>query len=920
MSQPQTTRFLLVPDSGAARRIRRVLAESGARTGIVVGTWPELIEHAANAYLLPVERNGWTERLHAALHDMPDAFWARSLDVALGETAAEVETALSRIVTASDPNGNVAELDTIRLPHRARKHVDDIVQLAVGLDGALPDELAIIQDLLAADAADAIRHIAVSRVADTPALTRWQAALVDKLNRDANFLGDTELAAVLGRVLCLPDTPAGDREATTSLALLRTALFSAPAHKASLDDSVQWIGARDYLAEVETAAGMIQTMLDQDADLRPADIGVLLPDDFIYAVAVDDVFSRAGLAVSGLPLEHWQRDLGREAVFHFLYCRDKPAPAMALAVCLSSPLMPWSREDGAVLAQAVMDGDYRLRPLRHADRDARAMLDLIRDGDEVPATLGEALRDFAGLLDGGDEYAGHVAQARATVEELRHTLEDMAEIDWVALRRLAGPQTLGTNEGPDFNLEGVTIWREGQEAWRPVRHLIVCGFGTGRYPVASGDSPVFSSDDLQAIHEQLGLMVDTPADVLARRRARFRRQLANARDTVSFLIPRRDPAGAAQAPSESLVFMHQLFDTPGAENPEDLILELDAATDRERIRFLARAPSVEPRSPRPLAVTDIDFDRDLLALRTDADGNLKPESPSSLETLMVSRLAWLLRRLDAKPLGWAPEALDPMLMGTLAHQVFEVLFPTGGPLPEVQDMQARVDRLLDDAITRSAPFLRAAQWQVERRHLAGELTRAALAWRELLASLDAELLANEVWLAGNLNGIPIHGQADALLSLPGDRLLVVDYKRSSSNSRRPRMEKGYDSQASLYRTMLETGGPKDEADAELRDRLRRAQHTGIVYYMLNDQRALSDSRLQEVGAIPGWESLEGDIASHALALIDQRLREIRKGRLALNRESEVQSFEKDTGIKPYALDNSPLIPLFTIADEAGEAE
>ena len=35
--------------------------------------------------------------------------------------------------------------------------------------------------------------------------------------------------------------------------------------------------------------------------------------------------------------------------------------AMALAVCLSSLLMPWTKEQGAVLAQTVMDGDYRLR-------------------------------------------------------------------------------------------------------------------------------------------------------------------------------------------------------------------------------------------------------------------------------------------------------------------------------------------------------------------------------------------------------------------------------------------------------------------------------------------------------------------------------------------------------------------------------
>jgi ATP-dependent helicase/nuclease subunit B len=175
--------------------------------------------------------------------------------------------------------------------------------------------------------------------------------------------------------------------------------------------------------------------------------------------------------------------------------------------------------------------------------------------------------------------------------------------------------------------------------------------------------------------------VDTPAEALARRRARFRRQLAATSASVSFLVPRRKPDGAAQAPSDSLVFMHRLFDTPGADNPEDLILELDSIDDRNKARFLPPAASAEPRAPRPIVGRDINFDRDLLALKNGPDGNLRPESPSSLETLMVSRLAWLLRRLDAEPIEWAPESLDPMLMGTLAHRVFERLFPSDRPHP-----------------------------------------------------------------------------------------------------------------------------------------------------------------------------------------------------------------------------------------------
>ena len=44
--------FLLVPDASAARRVRRLMAEQGARSGVVVGTWPELVEWARRSYLV----------------------------------------------------------------------------------------------------------------------------------------------------------------------------------------------------------------------------------------------------------------------------------------------------------------------------------------------------------------------------------------------------------------------------------------------------------------------------------------------------------------------------------------------------------------------------------------------------------------------------------------------------------------------------------------------------------------------------------------------------------------------------------------------------------------------------------------------------------------------------------------------------
>ncbi len=614
----------------------------------------------------------WEEQLHSALGEMSDAFWVESFSVSPLETSAAIEGALMQVISASDPTATFSITDFGDLAERPRQHLNDLVRLAEMLEGKLPPDLSVVREMILADAADAVQRIFVYHIKKIPALTRWQVSLIEKLNGDAKVSPDSHLAAKLNELLSGTQAP----KMTNGLTTLQAQLFLPTTGSVSLDQTVQWLGARDFLEEVEVAAGMVQTMLEEHPDLKPADIGLLLPESFEYSVAVEDAFTLAGLALSGLPVERWRRDLGREVLFHFLYCRQKPAPAMVLAVCLSSPLMPWSREDGAVLAQRIMDGDYRLRPLSSFGKDARAMLDLIGEGDESPATLLQAVQLFIPLLNGGDEFVGYVLQARVTADSICAQLEGAVDIDWLNLRRSVNPRYITTGESPDFNLEGITVWREGHEPWRSVRHLIVFSFTKGNYPTVPGSSPVFVADDLKAIRYNLGLPVETPDDELMHRRARFKRQLAAVSDFVSFLVPRRNPSGDAQAPSESIVFMQQLFGTT-----EGILLELDAAADRARARYLSQAALDEPEPPRVITSNDIHFERDLLALRMDSEGQLKPESPSSLETLMVSRLAWLLRRLGAEPLGWAPEGPNVMLLGTLAHQVFEELFQKELPIP-----------------------------------------------------------------------------------------------------------------------------------------------------------------------------------------------------------------------------------------------
>ena len=109
----QLIQFLLVPDGSAARRLRRILATQSPSMGIAVGTWPELIEQAKSAYVIAPQVSDWKSQFHAALEQLPDAFWSNSFEVAPQEVAAEVEAALSLVVSATQPINQW----TSNLPH-----------------------------------------------------------------------------------------------------------------------------------------------------------------------------------------------------------------------------------------------------------------------------------------------------------------------------------------------------------------------------------------------------------------------------------------------------------------------------------------------------------------------------------------------------------------------------------------------------------------------------------------------------------------------------------------------------------------------------------------------------------------------------------------------------------------------------------
>ena len=910
--------FLLVPDASAVRRLRRALARQQAWTGVRVGTWPSLIAQALRTYAI-AEPHREPEGLAKSLSAADDAFWTETFATHPEATVAAVARALTDLLQASDPASGAEGVADQVTSRRLRKRLQDLKDLVTRHPSAVPAQLRSIQLLLACSQTPPV-PLRVRAVPGVPYLSKWQLALVDRLNADADGTAHPqgELLDRVQRSCLVPDARAPSGSALRSM---QEHLFGSEPSRVGMDRTVQWIGLREHYQEAEIAAGMAQSMLADEPGLRARDIGLLVPDSFEYSVAIADCFGLAGLSLAGLRGERWKRDLGRELVYQFLHCRQEPACAMALAVCFSSRLMPWPRKVGGQLARAVMDGQFApTLPPEVTTEESVRMRSLLLAGDDTPDSLRTALVEFARLLDGGERFGAHVTRAVEGAQAVIQGLRGATSIDWTELRKLVRPEMVTNGQGPEFNLEGVTVWSEAHEPWRAVKHLIVFAFCEGHYPAHTSASSVFSQPELNELRERAGLSVDRQADRVARARLLLRRQLRSVSGSVSFLVPHFGPGGEAVGASESFIFMERLVRSPFAGG---LVAMLDSTEGLARIRHLATVRPSTPTGPREFRHRGpvLNLGRDLLTMRLGRDGKPAPQSPTSLETLLVSPLGWLLRSLKAEPIEWRPESISPRVTGGLAHAVFERLFKPDQNLipPDTAGQSAKQE--LATVARQQAPFLARPHWFVERRSMAASTAKAAEAWRSVLEGLQAEILGIEEWLEGNWSGVRIHGKADLILGLEHSTILIVDYKWSNSKKRWEQMEKGYESQITLYREMVRTGGIKvsrnrrGKVRPELARKLRLARRIETAYFTMLDQSCLSVYSTPSTAAIHNWRAVEGNPSENALESIQDRLLQVQFGQIELNRSSDREDCWRRFALPTFALDISPLIELFPLGEE-----
>lgn len=809
-----------------------------------------------------------------AIAEVPDPVWAESLANAPVETISAVIAALTDLVLAT-PDLNVPNVD--HLPDsRAKRHLLALVALWRRLGDALPEGLAPIRHVLTLPHGRFLDTLPVVEGSLDPLAPAAMRALFSRLRDE---FGTVPASAYS------PKAAIGSR-----LHALQGGVSAQDIEAGVLDDSLAFYGLRDPAACADFAAARARALMEVGVSAR--EIAVLSGDDLRQ---IARAFSAQGVPLSGLSGQLPERDVIGETALHLALAKRPPTPAMVLASLALSPLMPWAAQTGRDLAESLMGGDFRGAILTGTPAHKELW-------DDIRASAG-SLPQLRFLLDQICERIGKGEEVRARL----NVPPGEGTPDWEIILRgiqVAPPMV----SDPDRNLEGVSLWSAHESPWRPCRHLIISDFTDGLYPTRPRANPLFLDSEIAAIRAGTGIHLRGRAEGLAQSLTLLDQQLQAVSGSVTFLIPWRDLAGRRLQPSAGLSLVARAV--AGVEDTSDLITDL-ARLNAAEWPVAYHAPLPVPESaelPEELAFPG----HDLLSLRPREDGTAKPQSPSRLETLLVSPLAWLLAEVGAEDMSWSAEELDVMTKGNIAHDVFEHVFLKDQPIPEPDALATAVPEAYDRALTRYAGYLRSPSWEMERRGLEREIMAAALRWRGHLLALNAKIIGNEMWLAGEAHGINLHGKADAILELPDGALLIIDHKKSGTKGRRQRMEAGWDLQAGLYADMI-ARPVRSEGDGM--DRLI-GRKVAVAYHLMNDGGLLTSGLVLPEGS-PARD-MGNAVNIGAVAKLTERLAELGAGRVVLNTSEDSSFFKKEAGFTPYALtDGSALVTAFirTVEEE-----
>ncbi len=883
--------FILVPDALFASEARYALAQNNT-VGTRVGSFQVLLETLAELWVLPIPADTWADSLQEKALTMQQAFWAQSIKADERATVQALTASLQIMLDhrlLGKPLAKLAQPDT-----RQQRYYNDLVQLQHEIE-VLPLAQQIAEDWFDASSGAELEPLHLYPLFDTSTLLPWQQGIIQCL-QDKGWLAPQ--ASKYSDILPTPQT------SNDAIRAFGQRLFNtADSLQSEQSESLQWLTCRDAAQEAEATAAMLQQAIKNG--IQAQSLAVVVPKSTTHSQWLEHYLGLAGIQASNLrpsaDVFDWQTALIQNLLSHLA----QPSVRMAMQSVLINPLMPWSQVFGYVLADKYNSSGA----LSSNNEEMQAMLEALQGINDQPVVITSAgqciqwLQQVTGLL----SYKGVIGLGNRRMNELLQHVQrlfslyaDQAfaqQLQSVLKQLTVGTLTLQSERQRYLN--AVQVIEEGEALPTRVEQLYVLGFNAGHYQYTAADTGALTRYEWEALAAQINESICLPS--LQAEQQRWQREfvaLLNCAQQITFMRSLADAEGSLLEASDTLLDMALCYQA--ADQVKTAALECSLFSSKR----VATAEHTEMKTV-DIAVPDkLEMQDTLLGLYNNSDGSPRHESPSSLDSMMLSPLAWLLGRLRIESAVWDAASLQPSIAGTIAHQVFEDY----AALQNQPWNETSVKILFENAVQKHADFLNGAAFSMAKQDLGNSVIKALVALDEWRRQEGWSIDQVEVPLEGNaMFGITVKGKADAVLR-KGDDILILDYKKSSHKERLQRLDKGYELQTALYRDMYKkTFG----------------QPQGVLssgYYTLNDQVLLADLALQS--------SQHMQVKSAANSLNEQSvesetqvanvLQQLRNGTLALNSSDDIKTWQ-GRGISVYALSENRLVQRFTTLSNSMEA-
>ncbi len=895
--------FILVKDALFASEARYVLAKNNT-VGTRVGSFQVLLETLAELWVLPQPTEQWEDILHEQALSMDQAFWAKSMQADELATLQSLSSSLQFLLDYK-PLGDELELikDT---EYRQQRYYNDLVALQQAIK-ILPVQQQLAEDWLAVCSGPVLEPIHVYLQLDSKELLPWQQSVLNHLEEKGWLQPEPEKYSDIFPVL--------QSDSETILCLRERLFKTVDTPLNAPDESLQWFTCRDAAEEAEAAVALVQSAVEQG--LSAEDIAVVIPKSTAHGEWLNHYLQKAGIQSSNLRpsnnLLDWQAALLQNLVSYLA----QPTVRMAMQSVLVNPLMPWA----PVVGQRLASQYQNYQALSSQQQEQQDMLDVLFGTEEKPVVINTATQalDWLTSIANNVSYKGVIGLGTKSMREQLQQLKRLfnlyveqpfeQQLNKVLKQLRVG--ALAVNSERQRYLHAVLVLEEGEVPPKPLQQIIALGFNSGHYEYRTPNTGAITWQEWSG--EKLRPTVPAFANIPSLQeeqqqwQSHFLSLLSAAKQRFVFMRSLTNFEGNLLDASETLIDMALCYCPKDQIKPESL----------ERPISECQQINWQPLTPNKTIVLDIPeqlelkTSQKLLGSFHNSDGSVRLESPSSLERMMLSPLAWLLNRLRIESALWETDALKPHISGTIAHQVFEYY----ADFQDEKWNESKVRDCLSRAINQYAPFLDRQTFALAKQQLANEVVKSLEALHEWRQQADEcnehwRIVATEKTLTGTEFGVGLKGSTDAVLK-KGVDILILDYKKSQHKNRLKQLNSGFELQTRLYRSLYKQTIKADTG----------ADVAGIVtsgYYTLNDQVLVTDVELHDSPKVHVKNADDVSLAeqsSKAEESVKAALAQLNTGTVKLNRTTDAKEWKDKRGLSVYTLTENRLVQRFTTDKE-----